>query len=207
MAQASAKVKGSLRQRQTALTRSAILDAARGLFRRQGYAATTIEQIATEAGVGLSTVYAVLTNKRTILVEMRWKAVQDAHVMENFQAALDEPEPVRRIERMAQLTRQLYETGGDVFAVEHAAAGADPEVAEGWARHHRERGEGLFRIVEPLRPHLALGLEPARALEIVEALTTYGVYEELVVIAGWTADEYETWLGRTLCDQLLARPG
>jgi hypothetical protein len=80
-------------------------------------------------------------------------------------------------------------------------------VAESWASHHRERGEGLFRIVEPLQPHLAPGLEPARALEIVQALMTYEVYEELVVIAGWTADEYEAWLARTLCAQLLARPG
>ena len=204
MAEVSRKVKGSLRQRQTALTRNAILDAARALFRRQGYAATTIEQIATEAGVGLSTVYAVLTNKRTILVEMRWKAVQEAQVMENFRAALDEPEPVRRIELMVRITRQLYETGGDVFAVEHAAAGADPEVAEGWASHHRERGENLFKIVEPLQPHLASGLQPARALQIVQALLTYEVYEELVVISGWTVDEYETWVGRTLCDQLLS---
>ena len=206
MAEASRKVKGSLRQRHAAFTRTAILDAARGLFRRQGYAATTIEQIATEAGVGLSTVYAVLTNKRTILVEIRWKAVQEAHVIENFQVALDEPEPARRIERMAQLIRQLYDTGGDVFAVEHAAAGADPEVAASWATHHRERGENLSKIVEPLRPHLAPGLEPGRALEIVQALVNYGVYEELVVISGWTADEYEAWLGRTLCDQLLAGP-
>jgi len=124
--------------------------------------------------------------------------------MENFQAALDEPEPVRRMERMTHLTRELYETGGDLFAVEHAAAGADPEVAESVAQHHRERGEGLFRIVEPLRPHLVSGLEPARALEIVQALMTYEVYQELVVISGWTADEYEAWLGRTLCHQLLA---
>ena len=120
--------------------------------------------------------------------------------------AADNQRPVRRIERMALLIRQLYETGGDVFAVEHAAAGADPDVAESWARHHRERGENLFRIVEPLRAHLAPGLEPARALEIVQAFVNYGVYEELVVISGWTADEYETWLGRTLCDQLLAPP-
>ncbi len=206
MAEVAAKVKRSLRQRHAALTRTAILEAARGLFRRQGYAATTIEQIATEAGVGLSTVYAVLTNKRTILVEIRWKAVQEAHVMENFQAALDEREPVRRIERMAHLTRELYETGGDVFAVEHAAAGADSEVAASVAQHHRERGENLLKIVEPLRPHLAPGLEPARALEIVEALSSYGVYEEFVVISGWTADEYEAWLARILCDQLLAPP-
>jgi hypothetical protein len=35
--------------------------------------------------------------------------------------------------------------------------------------------------------------------------TRYELYDELVVIAGWTPDEYEEWLGRTLRDQLLGR--
>ena len=196
----------SIKQRHAALTRMAIIDAARGLFRRQGYAATTIEQIAAEAGVGLSTVYDVLTNKRTILVEGRWRAVQEARVMENFRAAMAESEPILRVERLARLNRELYEIAGDVFAVERAAAGADPEVAEGWARHHGERGEGLAQILEPLGPRLAPQLTLARALDIVQALGNYELYEELVVLAGWTPDEYEEWLGRTLRNQLLASP-
>ncbi len=206
MTAADQKVKGSIRQRHTKLTRDAILDAARELFRRQGYAATTIEQIASEAGVGLSTIYAVFTNKRTILVEVRWRAVQDAGVVERFQAALDEQEPVRRLQLgIAELLRHLYATAGDVFAVERAAAGADPEVAESWARHRRERGEGFAQIIAPLRPHLAPELKMERALDIVQALANYELYEELVVIAGWTPDEYEEWLGQTLRDQLLGR--
>ncbi len=206
MAGSEQKVKGSIRQRHTKLTRDAILDAARELFRRQGYAATSIEQIAAEAGVGLSTVYAVLTNKRTILVEARWRAVQEASVMELFQAALDEKEPIRRLYLgIARLLRHLYATAGDVFAVERAAAGADPEVAESWARHRRERGENFSTIIAPLRPHLAPELTLDRALDIVQALANYELYEELVVIAGWTPDEYEEWLGRTLRDQLFGR--
>ncbi len=206
MTTAEQKVKGSIRQRHTRLTRDAILDAARTLFRRQGYAATTIEQIAAEAGVGLSTVYAVLTNKRTILVEVRWRAVQEAGVVERFQAALDEKEPSRRLQLgVVELLRHLYATAGDVFAVEHAATGADPEVAEGWARHHRERGENFSKIIAPLGPHLAPGLTLDRALDIVQALANYELYEELVITAGWTPDEYETWLGRILHDQLFGR--
>ena len=203
MAQAGRNVKGSIRRRQTELTRRAILEAARVLFQRQGYAATTIEQIATEAGVGLSTIYAVFTNKRTILAEVRWKAVQDARVPELFEAALEEPDPVRRIERIAEQLRNLYETAGDVFAIQRAAAAADTEVAETWARVRRERGENFFKILEPLRPRLALGLTLDRALDIVQALANYELYEELVVIAGWTPDEYENWLGRILRHQLL----
>ncbi len=206
MAAAETNVKGSIRKRHTELTRKAILDAARDLFRRQGYAATTIEQIASKAGVGLSTIYAVFTNKRTILVEVRWKAVQDAGVIERFGAALDEREPSQRLNRgVAELLRHLYATAGDVFAVERAAAGADPEVAESWVRHRRERGENFAKVIAPLRPRLAPELTLDRALDIVQALANYELYEELVVIAGWTPDEYEEWLGRTLSGQLLGR--
>ena len=205
MAAAGTNVKGSIRKRHTELTRKAILEAARELFRRQGYAATTIEQIASEAGVGLSTIYAVLTNKRTILVEVRWRAVEEAGVMERFQAALDEPVPTQRLQRIAELLRHLYATAGDVFAVERAAAGADPEVAESWARHRRERGENFSKIIAPLHQHLARELTLDRALDIVQALANYELFEELVVIAGWTQDEFEEWLGQTLRDQLLGR--
>ena len=206
MAGTGGNVKPSIRQRHRELTRKAILDAARDLFRLQGFAATTIEQIAAQAGVGLSTVYAVFANKRTILVEMRWKAVDDAGVIERFQGALDETEPLRRLQLgVAALLRQLYETAGDVFAVERAAAGADPEVAEGWERHRRERGENFSKIIAPLRAYLAPELTLDRALDIVQALANYELYEELVVIAGWNPNEYEDWLGRTLRNQLLAR--
>jgi AcrR family transcriptional regulator len=206
MAAVGTNVKGSIRKRQTELTRKAILEAARELFMRQGYAATTIEQIASKAGVGLSTIYAVFTNKRTILVEVRWQAVQDAGVVERFEAALHERNPSQRLNRgVAELLRHLYATAGDVFAVERAAAGADPEVAESWARHRRERGENFAKVIAPLRPRLAPGLSLHRALDIVQALANYELYEELVVIAGWTPDEYEEWLGRTLRDQLLGR--
>ena len=205
MAAVGANVKGSIRKRHSELTRKSILEAARELFRRQGYAATTIEQIASDAGVGLSTIYAVLTNKRTILVEVRWKAVQEAGVMERFKAALDEPVPIQRLQRIAELLRHLYATAGDVFAVERAAAGADPEVAESWARHHRERGENFTKILAPLRLDLAPELTLDRALDIVQALANYELYEELVVIAGWTPTEYEEWLGQTLRDQLFGR--
>ncbi len=206
MAAAGTNVKGSIRKRQTELTRKAILEASRELFRRQGYAATTIEQIASKAGVGLSTIYAVFTNKRTILVEVRWQAVQDAGVVERFEAALAERDPSRRLKRgVAELLRHLYETAGDVFAVERAAAGADPEVAESWARHRRERGENFAKVMAPLRPRLAPELTLDRALDIVQALANYELYEELVVIAGWTPGEYEEWLGRILRNELLGR--
>src|SRR3954470_19861101 len=50
----------TLRQEQAAGTRARIVEAAAGLFERQGYAGTTIKKIAAAAGVSADTVYAAV---------------------------------------------------------------------------------------------------------------------------------------------------
>jgi TetR/AcrR family transcriptional regulator of autoinduction and epiphytic fitness len=65
-----AKVKGkrtydsSLRKQQASQTRMRILDAAQKRFAERGYAASTIESIASAAGVAVDTVYATFGSKR-----------------------------------------------------------------------------------------------------------------------------------------------
>ena len=57
----------SRRRAQAAATRTEILDAARRQFERRGYAATTMEAIAAEAGVALKTVYVGFETKSGLL--------------------------------------------------------------------------------------------------------------------------------------------
>nr|BFE88964.1 hypothetical protein GCM10020093_115650 [Planobispora longispora] len=57
------------RARQRRATRHRIVESALELFVGQGYAATTLEQIAACAGVAVQTVYFHFGNKRTILIE------------------------------------------------------------------------------------------------------------------------------------------
>src|SRR5712664_1978640 len=57
----------SLRKQQASQTRLRILDAAQRLFSDRGYGATTMEQIATHAGVATDTVYASFRNKAGVL--------------------------------------------------------------------------------------------------------------------------------------------
>ena len=64
------EVKGGrvpLRQRQAQETRRAIAGAARSLFAEHGYAATSIDAVAEEAGVAARTVYAIFGTKKAIL--------------------------------------------------------------------------------------------------------------------------------------------
>ncbi len=56
--------RATLTQRRREETRSDIVQAATRLFARQGLAATTVEEIASEAGVGLRTFYRYFPSKR-----------------------------------------------------------------------------------------------------------------------------------------------
>src|ERR1700742_2797852 len=59
--------RSSARTRQREATRAAIVDAATGAFVENGYAASTIVQIAARADVSPETVYAAFGTKRDIL--------------------------------------------------------------------------------------------------------------------------------------------
>lgn len=58
------------RAEQAAQTRAAILSAARSLFVGQGYAATTVADVAREAGVAVDTIYATVGKKPALLQQV-----------------------------------------------------------------------------------------------------------------------------------------
>lgn len=60
---------GGTRQRNLVATRRRIAETALELFQRQGYADTTIDQIATAAGVGRRTIFRHFPTKEAILVD------------------------------------------------------------------------------------------------------------------------------------------
>jgi len=67
---ATASAGTSLRERQKSRRRAAILGAARDLFNRQGYSATSMEAIAEAAEVGIATVYNYFGSKGRLLADI-----------------------------------------------------------------------------------------------------------------------------------------
>ena len=193
------------RQRQALWTRRLIVDAARGLFLERGYAATTMNAIAKEAGVAVSTVYAVYKNKRTIVRAIREAWHEQTGAREINAEARRQPDPERRLEMVADATRRQWETGGSVLAVYQGAAAADREAAAELEEALRGRRAALDRVVEGMEETLRPDLPVDRAAAILRALCRAEVYRELVDESGWTPDEYEAWLGETLKGQLLSQ--
>jgi AcrR family transcriptional regulator len=192
------------RQRQAQATRVLIVEAAKQLFLRQGYIATTIDAIAAEAGVAVSTVYAIFRNKRGILAGIREAWHQESGQRIIYAQAAEEPDPARGLELAAHATRRQWETGATMTRIYQTAASADPDAAEELAAALRGRRANLSPFVEQLRPHLRPDLDVEQAAAIFFALTQPEVYESLVGASGWSPDEYERWLANTLRQQLLA---
>jgi Bacterial regulatory proteins, tetR family len=113
------------RQRQALQTRRLIVDAATKLFLERGYGLTTMEAIAAEAGVAVSTVYAIFKKKRAFLGEIRSVLLDQARTREIHEEARKQRDPERRLEMIAHQSRRQWEFGGSMIALHEGAAAVD----------------------------------------------------------------------------------
>lgn len=190
-----------------------MLDSAQELFETQGYAATTMEQIADEAGVAVQTLYYSFRTKGQLLCE----------VVEVAAAGDDDAAPVAQ---RAWTQEMLSATSGQrllALGVEHGAdifvraarlwpavtaAAGDPHVDQYWREVAARRRAGQGRMVARLVDLGAVrdGLDPGRGTDLVVTLFGHDVFRSLVGEAGWSVTEYKAWLFTTLVQQLLQRP-
>jgi AcrR family transcriptional regulator len=192
----------SLREERAAVTRSRITDTARRLFRSRGYAATTLTDVAREAGVAVQTIYAVYRSKLGILRALRESVLQQPEAEVLFDEAFQEPDGDRKLDLFARSIRRRWEHGADVVAIHQDAATADRAVRAEVDKILTIRRSGLGRLARSLDGGVAAEVDVKRAVAILDALTLPEVYLELVDVQGWTPDEYEAWLGRSLRQQL-----
>lgn len=202
------------REQQAAATRRAILDSAQRLFEAQGYAATTMGAIATDAGVALKTVYIVFDTKSRLLRAV-WDLLLKGDDAEApvaarawYQQVLEEPDPERQLRLNAQNARVVKMRIAAVLAVIRDAAPADPHIRALWDLIQTDYHANQHSIVESIdrKRALAPGLDVGRATDILWTLNHPDVWLLLVGTRGWTPDQFEQWFADTTIAQLL-RPG
>jgi len=196
------------RQRQAEQTRARILAAARDLFRSAGYAATTMEAIASSAQVSAKTVEAAFGSKRGVLaalVDPLSSAGPPRHLVEQIRAAAD---PRERLRLVAELTRHAYEASVPEFELLRGASAIAPEVAAAASQVESRRYANQVRMIGYLREQRVLraDLDAAEATDIIWALTSYDTYRALVTERAWSPERYQDWLAATLTAGLLAAP-
>jgi AcrR family transcriptional regulator len=190
------KTRSTYRQEQAEATRNRIADAARSLFATAGYAATSMEAIAAEAGVAVRTVYSAFGAKREILSRICERWLEQAEARERADAVLAEPDPASRLAAAAGWLAHLYASGFDAVMIFEAASDEDPETRALLRSKLAGRNEVMDALIGSLEGHLRVPVTEAQA--VFRALAAPGVYRELVLDSGWTPAQFEAFVADAL---------
>jgi len=182
------------RQRQAAETRRQIVRAARRLFVAFGYAGTTVEAIAAEAGVAVATVYKAFGTKAAIARELNDLIDEEAGTASLAALADAQTDPARLIGLVVAQLRTQHERCGDIITAIRSGAAADPTLAEVWHEGTRRYDDGMRNLVSRLKASGALrpGLTIAYAAGLLSVLCSTEAFADLTTRHGWTASQWET---------------
>jgi AcrR family transcriptional regulator len=195
----------SSRRKADALERQQrVLRTASTLFLEQGYGATSIDQIASAAGVSSPSVYATFESKAGILeraVNLARTGDPSGSVSASAEAqAVVEATDVRvRCRRIATLLRATYERSAALTSLVERASATDPALA---ALHDRFRDQRRASV-EALSADVPTkdfrsGRTRAEAIDTMTFLASAHTFTELVEGMGWAPARYESWLADAL---------
>jgi AcrR family transcriptional regulator len=190
------------RKLQAGQTRQRILDAARDVVSRRGFADATFEAIATEAGVAIPTVYAAFGSKSGIMQALMGRATFSADYGKLVQESNASSDPETRLRIAAKIARGIFDSLRCEIEVLRGAAAVAPEFIREREQTRYERQAGLIQFLDKqgvLRP----GVTASVARDILWTLTSHDIHRRLVGERNWTSDRYEQWLGDTLVATLL----
>jgi len=168
----------SRRRAQATETRLAIVAAARDLFIDQGYARTTMADIAFAAGVSVETIYVAFKNKATLL-----------HKAWDLTVGGDDQDIVvhERPEVLAIAPFQL---------MVQSAAGADPAAAAMLEEMGRQRLVGMSVMAAEVAKTGQLAVPEEECRDVIWSMTDGMLWHRLVNERGWTNERFADWLGR-----------
>jgi AcrR family transcriptional regulator len=199
----------AVREEQAIRTRARIVEAAGALFETNGYARTTIRQIAAEAGVASDTVYTIFGSKArvlTALIDSRLApGVGIANVMDRpeAQAVRDEPDPRRQLHLFARDMAATAARVRGVFEILRTASAVEPEMAAILVEMNGYRLANMRRVANWIAEHGSLRVDVERAAEIIWVLASPDVATMLRDGRGWSVDEHAEWLEDALVRTLL----
>lgn len=189
---------------QAADTQARILASAERLFRERGFDRTTIEAIATDAGVAAPTIYAGFKSKRGIFLAL----LDRARFGQSYQGLISEAksvaDPRKRLDVSARIARQIYEAEANLLDLVRGAAAVSPELAALVGDHEARRRDTQLPLVRELQTQGSLrrDLDVDRAADIMWTLTSREVFRLLVRERHWQPAAYEAWLAAALRSEL-----
>ena len=203
---------GSGRQRDATERQARIIDAAHARFVGDGYGATSIDQIARDAGTSAQTVYAAFGNKAGILRRVLDVAIAGDH---DDVAVIDRPEPqavftapdvAARLQLAVDVAVDIHTRSAHLIALTQSLAGGDPAVRELADDLERQVRTDTERFLGAAGGHLRGDLPMSHLVDITLLITGPSSWHRLVNEDGWTPDEWRAWALEAMRHLVLA-PG
>ncbi len=188
------------REPQAAETRALILGAARKLFASRGYGATSIAQIAHDAGVAVPTIYKSIGTKLALLAALNELAAADADVARLVPRMRSTQDPAELIALQVELSRGLNERAGDILRAMETAATVEPSMSApydaGIQRHRAGMRATVERLAELGSLRSDVGVDRGSAL--MDVLLAPSSWRTLTLTHGLSFDEAEALLTQSL---------
>jgi AcrR family transcriptional regulator len=201
----------SRRREQARIQRRRVLAAASRRFLEQGYAATTLAELAADANVSVVTIYKAFGNKAGLLKEVFDFAVAgddepvpmiDRDFAHRIRA---EPDPRKKLSLFAEHMAESMPRAAPVYLLGRAAADREPEIKALHTQWRDDQLKGLGALAAHLAEgdHLRPGLTAEQARDLLWTIHSTEVYELLVLERGWPIAEYRDFLSLSTAAALL----
>lgn len=196
------------RNRQMEQTRAAIVGAAAELFAEHGYTGTTIQSIASRAGVVVQTIYNSIGSKSSVLSAVLDRAAAGPEapkavpefMRERTDATCD---AAGLIEVLADWFAEAQPRTSEVHRIIRQAAAHDKDIAELEKQRAAQRFRNYLQAAQQLamRPG-SVSLPPEEIAATIWSIGHPQVYQFLTDGAGWDLDRYRHWVERSLVSAL-----
>ena len=189
------------RAERAALTRRAILAAARDLFVSRGYTPTTVAEIAERAGVAVDTIYATIGRKPALMRELVEAAISGtdhpvpAEERDYVQRTAAAPTAREKFTAYAEGLVAIHRRLAPIFLSLRDAAANDRDCAALWTQISERRAANMLRFAADLRSTGEVRSD-LRDREVADVIWTMNAaeYFDLLAQRGWTPERIGEWL-------------
>jgi AcrR family transcriptional regulator len=201
---------GGGRQRDAAERRARIIDAAHARFLTDGYGATSIDQIARDAGTSAQTVYAAFGNKAGLLRRVVDVAIAGDHEdipiigRPEPQAVFTAPDVQERLRLATEVAVTVHARSAHLIALTQSLAGSDPAVQQLADDLDKQVRTDTERFLGAAEGSLREDLPMSHLVDITLLIVGPSSWHRLVNECGWSHDQWRAWALEAMQELVLA---
>jgi AcrR family transcriptional regulator len=201
------------RQAAALRNRDSILDAAEEKFLSQGYFATTVAEIAAEAGVSAETLYKSFGGKPGVVHAIYTRRLAGTGRVAAYERSdemrLHETDPFSLMQKWGALTAEVASALTPILLLVRSAAATDENMAALQAESNQQRLERMRHNALFLedRGFLRKDVTVDEAVDVMWLCSSPELYDLLVLQRGWNLERFGGFVASSMASALLEPTG